>query len=123
MGPPTHMLLKDRKAYALLATYHGIVRQHAAASDATFETGLGYFGTRIDEIAKEVARADTANELDAFLVEAIDHAERSTGPIVKPEAMLAISPIVTALRAHAASIRCSNCYNGAICCGEAGDDE
>jgi len=120
---PIHMLLKDRKAYALRAAYFKAIRANANAVGKIPEEALRYLENRINEIAQNIAQKDSSSQLDDFLAEAVEAAEKSLRPMIELATSAAISPIMTALRGQISRIKCIACYHGAVCHGLPADDE
>src|SRR5580704_1551761 len=105
---PTHMSLRDRKAFALRIQYLRATEQVRTTEEDEPEW-VERFRTRIDEISKGLFKKDDPRNLDVFLTESIDSAEQSVKPAIEPAERDLLAPIVEAMRGSAVKIRCSVC--------------
>src|SRR5262249_17370994 len=110
-----------RKAYALLAAYIDTFRSAPDLSELQ-KKGMKGLGEHIKKLAANAFEGGTKSNLDEFLLDAIERAGQAVHSLEGPDTFEAISGLLVALRQRATKVRCSNCRQGSICCGNEEQD-
>jgi hypothetical protein len=124
MEDPSHMSLRDRKAYVLQATFLKAVR--GVAPDAPLEE-IDLLAGVVKRLSIKVADAPVVagsqSPLDAFLTEAVERAEKVVIDEAGPDGVSdSARQVFDELKRLASTVKCETCGKGAVCNGLGSDD-
>src|SRR4051794_33535102 len=123
MTDAKHMLLTDRKAYALQATFHSAARKVAAAAKPDELQSLRNHVSTFVEKAFENKEPEPDLDLDQFLTDSLQRIKGMVEAELKQRVPLATEEVLKEMHKRTSEIRCADCFNGQICDGSEADDQ